>query len=349
MKYVLCIPYAGFNDVLGVIGKCYSYCKQYNRTLLIKHVPSYKIIFDDYFYFNELSEINIITDNNEIDKILLENNKSVYPYYLRNDLVNTNFRGMKYRTGFTWTKSKIERNVGFDFNSGYTENIITYVNCGSYCGINYKITSPKQIFEMLEFRFNLLVDFFEKYKKLNKNYIGLQIRNSDRYCDYKKMYYDNIDEIKKNDNIFIATDDKFCLDFFRKQNINLTCFTYFPKNIKPKRSYILSNLIDNDTKIKDTISDLLLLMVSANILSNSNGGFINLARYFNNNPIIYNKTFEKINKNIAKYEKEKSKQEEEKSKQEKEKSKQEKEKSKQEKEKEKSDNRLLLILKSKQK
>ena len=239
----------------------------------------------------------------------------------------------------TWVK------FGFDFNSGYTENIITYVNCGSSCGINYKITSPKQMFEMLEFRFNLLVDFFEKYKKLNKNYIGLQIRNSDRYCDYKKMSYDNIDEIKKNDNIFIATDDKFCLDFFRKQNINFTCFTYFPKNIKPNRSYSLSNLIDGDTKIKDTISDLLLLMVSAKILSNSIGNFIGLARYFNNNPIIYNKTFEKINKNITKYEKEKSKQEKEKSKQEKATNKR---KSKIH-EKEKSDNRLLLILKSKQK
>ena len=51
--------------MLRVIAQCYSYCKQYNRTLLIKHVPSYKIIFGNYFYFNELSEINIITYNNE--------------------------------------------------------------------------------------------------------------------------------------------------------------------------------------------------------------------------------------------------------------------------------------------
>ena len=89
------------------------------------------------------------------------------------------------------------------------------------------------LFESLEFKDNLLIDFYKKYSNIKKPYICIQIRNSDRDCNYKKLYEENKDIIKKY-NIVIATDDKLSLEFLKNKGLNILNFTTFPNNIKKK-------------------------------------------------------------------------------------------------------------------
>jgi len=297
MKYLLCYPLGGFVDNLSVISVCYAYCKNFNRTLLVKFKDStsYPMNFHDYFYFNEKCEVNIISDNDTIDRILLKNKNSLNPAYLKDYILDFKFCYVKnkldQKIGFKWVYDKLNRPLNLNFNCDYRENVITYVNCARNTNANYK--TDYNIFEMLEFKNNLLADFYSKYTKLPDNYFAIQIRNSDRNCDYEKLINENIDKIKENNSVFIATDDKFCLELFNKKNLSYKCFTYFPENIKANESYALYKY-DTDRKIKDTISDLLILMLSDEILSNSGGSYINLARKYHRNELIYKKTLEKI-------------------------------------------------------
>ena len=297
MKYLLCYPLGGFLDNLSVISVCYAYCKKFNRILLIKFKDStsYPMNFHDYFYFNKKCQVKIISDNDTIDRILLKNKNSLIPSYLKDYIIDFKFCYVKndldQKIGFKWIYDKLNRPLNIDFNLNYNENVITYVNCARTVNANYN--TKYNIFEMIEFKNNILADFYSKYSKLPANYLSIQIRNSDRNCDYEKLINDNIDKIKKKDFIFIATDDKFCLEFFNKKNLPYKCFTYFPKNIKENDSYALYKY-DTDIKIKDTISDLLILMLSDEILSNSEGNFILLAKQYHQKKIVYEKTLYKI-------------------------------------------------------
>ena len=287
-KYLLCKPQGGFCDNLDFINICVYYCKKYNRVLLLNtnHSWTYKINFADYFYFNKTLTIKVITDINKINQILSIKRKSVYPNFMTNNIIN--FRSRSTNNGYYWINDKLKRPLTIDISKNYQEDILIYEDCsrGGFGNI-------LELFKSLEFKDNILEDFYNKYNSIKKPYICIQIRNSDIKCNYQKIYDDNIQLIHKYNNIVIATDDKLAINFFKNKGLKINNFTTFPKNILKNQGLHYSNL-SSDVKIKDTISDLLLISLADIILSVSGGSFINLGRELNKDKDIIFKKLRKI-------------------------------------------------------
>ena len=220
---------------------------------------------------------------------------------------------------YTWDKLNKTKQI-FIYNNtslylpdnDVEETIIIYVDTGGFSqGFN--------IFKDLEFKPILKEHCLEIYHKLPKPYLALQIRYTDRNCDYEQLYNDNVQLIHSYKAVYIANDNEDILQIFKDKNLNIYNFTTFPKNktnniavslklyseykkynlnINELTTYsdiIFENLHENeeisgDIKIKNLICDLYIMAMSDMLLSNSKGGFIHLAREcFNNKDLIKNK------------------------------------------------------------
>jgi hypothetical protein len=261
--YLYLAPQCGFNDILCSIKKCLNYCSIYNKILLLDtyNYSVYKINFSDYFDFPE--DFSIIYDINEIKKICINKEISVYPDILNNKLENL----VNGELIFSHNGSNNYDYQGHELsipNENIEKNIIVVsINGG---GDGY------QIFKSLSFKNNIKEFCIQKYNSIDKSYLSIQVRNTDYKCEFENLYENHKDLIHSYNTIYIATDSKKVLDFFRSKNLNIINFTTFEDNNDCPLH--LSNIINSDIKIKDVICDIFMIINSTNFLSCSNGGFI---------------------------------------------------------------------------
>ena len=275
--YLYFVPSGGFNDTLSQLSKCICYCKKYNRTLLLDTTEScYEINWSDYFTFNNIS-CPIICDVNII-KSILNNNLTVYPSELYDIL--TNKKSVRYTSNFV-------KNLGLCYmsNNNWTpfilpthetlEDVVVYFQCGgSFNTID--------IFSSLKLLDTIKIHCKNNYLLLPKPYLGIQIRNTDYKCDYVGLYETHKELINSYNTIYIATDCKEAIDFFKTscENATIFNFTTFPDKIIYNLHYY--NL-DGDTKIKDLFCDIYIITMCDHFLTNSGGGFVSLLKKCHNN------------------------------------------------------------------
>lgn len=261
-KFVLCIPKGGFNDQLSQMELCYTYCKKFNRTLLIETKNSvYNKSFHEYFSFHN-PEIKIICNSDEIKKIT-KNRK------LR---INNGNNKNSYGRSFLTFSSFSGYDQDFSKEKDFKEDILVHRGCGK----GY----PKTLLKLLRFDEKILSKFKERYEKIEKPYLCLYIRNTDRKSDFKKLYRENKDLIDSYKSIYVATDNKDVLNYFKKEGLKFHNFTTFGKNTAPLHS---DRRLDNDIKIIDMICDMLLVGLSEKMLTNSGGGFTRLCTHLHEN------------------------------------------------------------------
>ena len=277
--YVYLQPQTGFNDMLWLINDALEYCKKYNRILLLDTVNTvYKINFSDYFGF---SNDNIICNINKIIEIF-NTNPSVYPTSFNNRLLDI-------------ISGKLKLKYIYLPDNNVNEKLIIYSKNGCSDG-NYKI------FKSLIFSADIKRIVKTKYDSLETPYLSIQVRNTDYKCDYKKLYHENKEIIHSYKSIYVATDNIGVLEFFRELNLPVINFVRFPSsisNILDTNVSIDNNIvdlkfnnfanslhtdttIDSHTKIIDLICDIYIIAMSDKLLSNSIGGFIQLARNCHN-------------------------------------------------------------------
>jgi hypothetical protein len=161
------------------------------------------------------------------------------------------------------------------FDEELKEDIIVYTsNIGG--GTRY------EIFKQLRFTINVKKICNEKYNLLKKPYLCIQVRNTDYKSDYELLYNNNKEEIHSFNEIYLATDDKKVIEFYKSKGLLIQNFTTFPK---ANRYHNLHNnySIDNHTKIIDLFCDIYIGSMSEKILSNSLGGFKQLLLACNEN------------------------------------------------------------------
>jgi hypothetical protein len=281
MKYIYLTAHGGFNDILCITEKAINVCKKNKRTLLLDTINnhSYKINFSDYF---NVVNVPIICDMEEIKKIVFNKELTIFPNILNNKMENIVYKKVPitYKAGgFQYNNSNIDLILP---NNEQKEDIIVHVACGNDLnGFNFL---NNHIF----FKKDIINYCNNNLSKINKPYICLYIRNTDRKCDYKKLYDTNKDLINKYKNVYIATDDKNVISFFKEIPLNVYNFTTFPSDNYKALHY--SN-IDKDIKIKDLISDLYIITMADKLLSNSEGGFNKLVSSCNNNASTIKKKF----------------------------------------------------------
>lgn len=290
--YLYLQPKGGFNDILSRIGISIMYCRQFHRILLLDTVNShYKINFSDYFTIKE-RKVKIIYDIQEIKNILNKNNFSYYPYYMK-----------KYMPEILDGKLEIKRKnntgsyadvMGHEYNLPWVAlsvRVVTYIQWGGGNGFN--------LFKNIKLKNNIIEHCISLYDKVEKPYVAIQVRNTDYKSDYQKLYEENKESLDEIRNVFIATDDIHCLNFFKSQNLNVFNFTTFPSGEYYNLHY---SDICPDTKIKDLFADLFIVSMSDKLISNSKGCFIQLLTNCFNNKEIIKKMFTVENSEILQIE-----------------------------------------------
>ena len=114
---------------------------------------------------------------------------------------------------------------------------------------------------------------------MGHKYLCIQVRNTDRTCDYTGLYMANRVAIHSYPAVYLATDCEEVLTFFNKQ-LPVKNFVTVPS--KPVKN-LHKSAIPGEVKFIDMICDLYLIGAADQILSNSKGGYIDLARKIHEN------------------------------------------------------------------
>lgn len=277
-KYVLFIPQGGLNDCFSNISRVIDYCQKKKRILLLDMINSkYKINFNNYFIIKNC-KCEIIYDVNNIKEILSNNKFTIYPDNLDFELIDLYNTEIK----FNWIRGKSYfryKDIMLELPNNTENDIILHSCCGGGNGFEFlKNISLKPDFKNL---------CRNTVNLMSAPYLCIQVRNTDLKCDYKQLYSNNKTLIDSYDIIYLCTDDKNVLNFFKSKHRNVYCFTTFPEN--ESRNLHYSNVKSN-IKIKDVFVDIFMFTNSEKILSVSKGGFINLLKKcFNNKKIIMDK------------------------------------------------------------
>lgn len=271
--YVYFLPQGGLNDILCGTQHALGYCKQHNRTLLFDSANSLlKINFSDYF---QLPYKNVIYDMKEIHAICSNQQLTIYPPCLQNKLseILDGKIVFAYRPGGAHLFEETRLNLP---NHPIKKDIIIHSTCGG--GNGYPL------FKSIRFKLNIKEHCKANHSLLTKPYLCIQVRNTDYKCDYKQLYQTNKQLIHSYKSVYLATDNKEVLQFFKEKEkdteLTIYNFTHYPDNAH--KNLHTSN-IDPDIKIKDLMSDIYIITMCDKLLSNSKGGFINLVRNCHHN------------------------------------------------------------------
>jgi len=279
--YLYCSPRGGFNDQLTVIDRAITYCTKYNRTLLLDTTKScYQINWSDYFSFKD-KQCPIICDIHKIRE-QLHDKLTVYPSSLHGKIIE-----ILSKNCFQYNMQNL--NFVYKINDGniillgipnqdQSEDVIIFSECRGDNGF--------LLFKSLVFNDNIKTHCNNKFALIPKPYLGIQIRNTDRVCDYIALYESNKELIHSYQTIYVATDCKEALDFFKTSCVNSSVFNFttFQEN---RGNYNLhDSSVWGDTKIKDLICDLYMITMCDKFLTSSCGGYVRLLKHCHKNDLV---------------------------------------------------------------
>jgi len=281
MKYVyLMLGKGGFNDQLSSITLALDYCNKTGRTLIINRILQlYGIEMTKYF---NLPINKVIYDPIELKNIIYDNDFTIYLDIQKEhviDMVNN-----KYRFGFKRPFYTYQDKILSFPNCDVNEDLIIFGRSGGGNG--------DTLFKSIIFKPEIRQIVNERCNLLKKPYTAIQIRNTDRICDYELLYENNKDEINSAIEIYMATDDKNALAFFIDKGLPIKNFTTYPTEDKYRNLHCSD--VDPDTKFIDMLSDIYICGMADKLISSSFGGFIRLIRSCNENKSDLAKQFEII-------------------------------------------------------
>lgn len=272
MKYIYLIPQGGFNDCLCQLFIFQQYAIKLNRILLFDFKNStYNVNFSDYFV---LHYNNVIYDNNHIQNIISNKELSVSPLGLSQEhLVSICEGKIKLRAEGAVCFFFNDIPVGFNGNISPESDIVFISQCGGGpLGSN--------IFKFLDLHHNIKDHILGLFRSIPKPYVAFQIRNTDYKCDYESLLKENINRLKSYKSIFLATDDKQSIDYCKNIGLNIVNFTTFPKENNYTNLHTAN--IDPHQRMIDLLTDIFIVVGANELISNSNGCFIELLRILRN-------------------------------------------------------------------
>lgn len=293
LKYLyLTIPFEGLASIFSILYCAIEFCKKTNRTLIFngdetcynhtevegqrkKQSGLNLVKFFDINY-------DILFDSDKINDFIKSKKKlSIYPESF--DIENINYTWSKeYQCVIgTCNDRKHHFTKKFDDYKNLEEDILIFAGGG---GAGNAIKFMNEYFTISEYMKN----YFETiYTKINKSYLSIQVRNTDRFSDYEKLYIENKDLIHNYNNILLATDDYRVLKYFKQFDLNIYNFTNFSTTSLKNLSSLHKGDMDSKLKIKSTLLDLYLMSKSDRIISNSVGGYIILANKLHNQKYLW--------------------------------------------------------------
>lgn len=257
-------PIHGLCDIFSNIYRAYKYSVKFNRTLLIDFKnTTYKCNLGNFCYFKDN---RIITNSDKINyitrKVKDKLNVEIYPHRL-------------YTLNKDWSNKIILMKL-----TGFANKP------GKFGGIErpfsqYPFLVWKFIFENLVITETLKTYINSKLNLIQQPYTAIQIRNTDRTCNYTDLFIKNSNYF--DSIIYLATDNKNTIIELKEKypQFKFINFCTFPENSQPMH---FSN-IDGDFKMRDLLTDLFIVAKSNKFYTNGAGRYSHLCDYFfkNNN------------------------------------------------------------------
>jgi hypothetical protein len=205
IKYVLCRPRGGLNDMLCEIEKCRRYAEQYGRKLLIDTTLSgFQDNFWRYFeLFMPDPMIEAIVDYSALDRM------STLPHFVQGNVSSFQARRLPTLAG-GYIDAKTGEKVSFDFSKAYEETLLLHEQewTGSLISAELlgRLCLTNEVKEMVS----------EKLVTLPKQYDAIHIRHSDYTTNYK-AFLASIKSDLSNRNVLICSDSTEVMDYCKSE------------------------------------------------------------------------------------------------------------------------------------
>jgi hypothetical protein len=279
-KYLICYPAGGINDMFRYhIIHCWMYCKRYNRTLIIDTRNSWlKEDIRKYVFFN-----SDIVFNGDIDNLLshlIESNNVFYPLSLDEHI-------SRYKKNVQLQEGQEENLYTNILESDHDEDVLIFYRTRLTKNIRCKDMKDELLKCLLK---PIITDVFhERYNAIEKPYISIHVRNTDRVSDVDSFVETNLNEFQGK-NIFLATDDSEAITKFKNSFENrVFTFSDIPI-ILPDKSGRRRGIHYNHKQIEpqkfnvDCIVDFLLLTKGEKIFrSEQKSGYGSSAQFIKEN------------------------------------------------------------------
>ncbi len=202
MRFLLCRPEGGLNDILSEIGKCMAYCETFDRTLIVDTNYSDNEHFNCEFskFFTTDNPAFILNPATFIDHF---NRLSTRP-----DFIQGRVNG--YRRDELWKKfpDLKERGITFDFSKDHTEQILVHHQNGRQKKRNAMVALSN-----LNLVDGLVSKLEERLNILQADFTAFHVRHTDYQTNFEARVKQAAPQI--SGPVFLATDNKDVVTFFR--------------------------------------------------------------------------------------------------------------------------------------
>lgn len=271
-RYIYFQTDSGFNDLLCCMASVLTYCKKYNRKILLDTVhSSFRVNLSEYF---DILDPYIIYDM-DIIRTICQHELSILPNVgsdIMNQILNGDIKLLINGQNTVFANGQSSLNLAALPKHCVSQKILLLGITGG--GVGYSM------FKTFKPVMPVKTYCHEKYSQLKTPYLCIQVRNTDYRCNYQGLYEQNKQLIHSYGDIYIATDDKLALEYFRSKSLNVVNFTQFGEGNGPLH---LNKSLDPHRRMMDLICDIYIIAMAETVLSNSDGGFIHLVKTCNQN------------------------------------------------------------------
>lgn len=251
IRYLLCRPQGGLNDILCQIEKCCRYAEKTDRVVLVDTNFANSDFFCDSFanYFSSRQKRVLLNAENFPDSL---NALDVFPMFLfgRIDTYKT-FINSEIRQ---FCDTETELPVTFDFDRNYPHTLLIHHNSGG---------GMLSLFALLRLQIvdAIADELLTRINHIGSPYTGIHIRNTDYKTNYGRFLRDF--KPQPDETMFLATDNHNTLKEFERVfgKDRIYSFSSLPSTSNPIHTEKLP-IEERFTRNRDAILDLLMLALS---------------------------------------------------------------------------------------
>lgn len=258
MKYILCRPLGGLNDVISQIELCCRYAERSGRAVLVEtdSTASRGWGIDDSIdnYFISIQKRLIINKTNFPKNI---NEMKVFPEFLQNRI---NSYTVKYEESVSnFCDGAGGGKITFDFQKIYDAPLLIHNQCGR---------NPCSAFFFLRVKLKeeIIKEICKRIVSIGGPYLGIHVRNTDYKSEYRHII--KLVKERKSKRIFLATDNLSVLREFQGEigDEHVFNFSRFLSEDGQPIHLGETSVAEKRERNIDAIADLFMLALSSNLM-----------------------------------------------------------------------------------
>ena len=302
-QMLYCLPGGGFNDIVVQLWRCVEYAVKTHRVLILGWENYLPVIppYEQYFYLREITGLTLMSQweaASIIRAAQAAGQRVTHSAGRRLDLMALLGTGEEKEDGPPFFINAASMpNCIFKPEKTYTHHVLVYHKKGNR-------GTPEPILQHLLFSQEVKQTFLSRWGKLDKPYVGMHVRGTDRKCGDKKApkVLEKVQKLRKRLKgapVYLATDNPDAAaeqieELEGRQGREIVSFTYYPAEEEEAKEGVkeedeeegkavplhLNKALSDEEKHQTNIDgfvDLLLLAFSQKFIM-SCGGYSHLAK-----------------------------------------------------------------------